>query len=752
MSNPKDREPQEATLDSVEPISDEKVSQIIEEFESESQTRHLQGFWRLVAGILAAGLSIYALYWTQFNTVPQVYRASFLMIVLVLTFIFYPFGKRDRERVTILDIGLGLLSIASLIFLILNFEAALQRTINPTTTEMWMGGLLIVLVLEATRRTTGWVLPATVVVFLLYAYYGRSLPPPFQHRGQTISRIIGKNYLTLEGIFGGPLDVASSFIVLFTIYGAVLEFSGAGKFFLDWSFAALGKSQSGAGPGRTVTAAGFLLGTVSGSGVATTVTLGSLAWPMLKKAGYDRNTAGGILSAAGIGALLSPPTLGAAAFLIAEYLEVSYLKVLVYATIPTVLYYLSCLLMIEADSRRMKTQAVVVPVMPLKELTLRYGYHFSSLFVIVILMALGSTAFMAVFWSIIVAFILSFIRRDTRLTSFRALVAGAITAVILYAMTLLGVWTSLGVRPLTLAVACFWGLMLATLISIVLVVRQRLTARVAVPEQSAAGSSATAVGTLGLKATTGGLQNSRLLQALESGGKGVLSVASTTAAAGIIVAVVTLTGLGLKMTDIIVSASGGLLFLTILYAAIAVWVLGLAVPVTASYIIAAVMIVPALKTAGVNEAAAHMFIFYYAVLADVSPPTALAPFAAAALTGGNPFKTTMLAWKYCLPAFLVPFMITLTPEGTSLLMLGDPATIIWTFITACLAVAALAGAFGGYFIKQANLVERLLAGVGGLALLYADVRFDVAGLVLLTLAIAIHVLRVRRTASAVQPS
>lgn len=746
MAKAYDAETPELTSDSVEPISDEKVSQIIEEFESEAQTRQLGRGWRLIAGILAAGLAIYALYWTQFNTVPQVYRASFLMLVLVLTFLFYPMTKRDRKQVTLLDIGLSLLAIASLVFLILNFEAALQRTINPTTAELWLGATLILLVLEATRRTTGWVLPLTVLLFLAYAYFGRQMPAPFTHRGQSISRIIGKNYLTLEGIFGGPLDVAATFIVLFTIYGAVLEYSGAGKFFLDWSFAALGKSRSGAGPGRTVTAAGFLLGTVSGSGVATTVTLGSLAWPMLKKAGYDRNTAGGILSAAGIGALLSPPTLGAAAFLIAEYLEISYLRVLIYATIPTALYYLSCLLMIEADSRRMNTHPVIVETMPLRELTWRYGYHFSSLFVIVVLMALGMTPFMAVFWSIVVAFALSFLRPETRLTSFQSLAAGVGLAALLYLLTLLGAWQSLGIRPLTFSVACFWGLMLTTAITTLLVIRQRF-ARVDALETSAAGASATGVGTIGLTTTAGGQENSRLLQAFEAGGKGVVSVAATTAAAGIIVAVVTLTGLGLKMTDIIVGASGGFLFLTILYAAIAVWVLGLAVPVTASYIIAAVMIVPALTKAGVNEAAAHMFIFYYAVLADVSPPTALAPFAAAALTGGNPFKTTMLAWKYCLPAFLVPFMITLSPEGTSLLMIGEPLTIAWTFVTACIAVAALAIAFGGYFIKQANMVERVLAGVGGLALLYADVRFDAVGMTLLAIVAAVHVLRVRRSAT-----
>ncbi len=310
---------------------------------------------------------------------------------------------------------------------------------------------------------------------------------------------------------------------------------------------------------------------------------------------------------------------------------------------------------------------------------------------------------------------LSFLRPETRLTSFWSLgAATALTAVL--ALT--------GQR---LSVAAFWGMMLAAAISTVIVAWRWLQGR---PEAAQT--------------------DRRLLHALESGGKGVLSIAATTATAGLIVSVVTLTGLGLKISGVIVALSGGIPLLTVFYAAaLAVWVLGLAVPVTASYIIAAVMIVPALRDIGVPEAAAHMFIFYYAVLADVSPPTALAPFAAAAITGGNPFRTTMIAWKYCLPAFLVPFMFTLSPEGASLLMIGDVGTIAWTFVTACIAVAALAIAFGGWFIRQAGPVERLLAGLGGLALLYADPRFDLAGVVLLVLATGVHLVLTRGT---VQPA
>jgi TRAP-type uncharacterized transport system fused permease subunit len=211
-----------------------------------------------------------------------------------------------------------------------------------------------------------------------------------------------------------------------------------------------------------------------------------------------------------------------------------------------------------------------------------------------------------------------------------------------------------------------------------------------------------------------------MVEALIDGAKNVVGVAATCACAGIIVSVITLTGLGLNISGLIVAFGGGSLFFTILLAALAMWLLGTAVPVTASYIIAAVMLVPALTDAGVAAPAAHMFLFYYAVLADVSPPTALAPFAAAAITRGEAFATMLQAWKYCLPAFLVPFMFCLSPDGVGLLLMGDPASIAWTFATACIAVTALAAAFGGWIIAEANLSERVVAGAAGLALFYAD--------------------------------
>jgi TRAP transporter 4TM/12TM fusion protein len=641
---------------------------VVEDLAFESPTRELTGRTAALATTLTVGLSCYALYWVVGIIQPQIYRITFLLLALVLSFLFYPrvrlrqgFGESgrrgDRTHVPLVDWALiGIVTVA-LAWPVFDFEAFIYRAADPTSVDVALGALLIALVLEATRRTSGPILPVTAAAFVAYAFYGPVLDLVglgfIAHRGYDPSRIAGTLYMTLEGIFGVPLDVAATYIALFTIFGAVLNASGTGMFLVDWSLAAVGRSRHGAGAGRAVTAAGVLLGTVSGSGVATTVTLGSTTWPVLKRAGYPAAMGGAILSAAGIGAIISPPSLGAAAFIIAELLEISYLQVLVMATIPSLLYFLAIFLMIEADTRRLGTRPVDIALPSLWELTRRRGYHFLTLVLLSIMLALGMSAFRAVFYSIVAAIAVSFMDAKTAL------------------------WPR------------------------------------------------------------------RLVQALGAGGKSVIAVASTTATAGIIVGVVTLTGLGLKIAGLIVAFAAGHLFLTVLYSAFAVLVLGLAVPVTASYIIAAVMVAPAMVAVGVPEVAAHMFIFYYAVLSEVSPPTALSPIAAAAITGGRQLPTMMLTWKYTLPAFVFPFAFTLSPQGLGLLMRAPVADVLISTGTAALGVTALAAGLGGWIRGPVNMFERALAVSGGLLLFYAGPWTDLAGLVLFATAVVVHVARTR---------
>ncbi|MGH9255464.1 MAG: TRAP transporter permease [Vicinamibacterales bacterium] len=642
----------------MEPIA--QVTTAPDDVGAESPTRQLRGVAGGLGTILAAGLSLYALYWVVGIVQPFVYRVTFLLLTLVLSFLFYPAGGRDRARVTTLDWVLIALTCVALAWPIVDFEDFIYRSAVPGAVDVTLGIVTIIAVLEATRRTTGLILPITAAIFLAYAFYGPLLDLVglglFAHRGYDPQRIVGTSFMTLEGIFGVPLDVAATYIILFSLYGAILTTSGAGTFFLDWSMAAVGTSGGGAGPGRAVTVAGLLLGTISGSGVANTVTLGSVAWPLLKRAQYPADMGGAILSAAGIGAIICPPALGAAAFIIAEFLRITYLKVIVMAAIPALLYFFSIFLMIEADTRRSGAKPVDVTLPSLWQITRRSGYHFLALVGVPIMLLTGMTAFRAVFYSMLLAVALSFVDRANAL------------------------WPR------------------------------------------------------------------RLFQALYTGGRSVLPIAATTATAGIIVGTVTLTGLGLKIAGLIVALAGGQLFLTVLYSAVAVWMLGLAVPVTASYIIAAVMVAPAMVQVGVPDVAAHMFIFYYAVLSEVSPPTALSPFAAAAITGARPFPTMMLTWKYTLPAFVFPFAFTLSGQGLGLLMQGSIDQIALSTGTAIVGILALAAGLGGWIRGPANLVERVLATSAGVLLFYAGTLSDAAGLVLFAAAVVGHLVRVRTTA------
>src|SRR5713226_5162209 len=504
-------------------ISEEALKRAEELIEQEEGVQNkLRGRLADFITAVAVLMSLFHLYAAYEIVRTEALRAIHVAFVLFLCFLIFPVSRRFRHRVMWWDWALAALGVAIAVYLVANGDDFFDRSILPNNWDVVFGVALIVLVLEAMRRATGWIMPAITFCFLLYAIFGPTLPAPWTHKGYEIPRLIGHMYMTLEGIYGVAVDVSSSLIILFTIYGAFLQHSGAGKFYIDFSFSAMGGKPTGAG--RTVVLASFLLGGPSGSGVATTVTLGSVAYPMLAKVGYGKDAAGGLLAAGGLGAIISPPVLGAAAFLIAEFLKISYLDVILMATIPTCLYYLALFAMVEIDVRKFGMKDVKIDKgETLWRLTRKFGFHFLSLVSIIIFMLLGFSPVLSVFWATVVAYAVSFLNRETAL----------------------------------------------------------------VPR--------------------------KLVQALSNGSISVLNVAATCAAAGIIVGVVTLTGLGLKFSSIILSYAGNSLALTALYTALIVWIVGLAVPVTASYIICAVITAPAMITLGVPDFAAHMFIFYYAV-------------------------------------------------------------------------------------------------------------------------------------------
>src|SRR5712672_1562172 len=592
-------------------ISEDALKRAEELIEEEEGVQNKFTGW-IGAFIIATAvvMSLFHLYAAYEIVRTEVLRATHVAFVLFLSFLIFPVARRFRHRVMWWDWLFALLGVATALYVVVSGDEFFDRSITPNDWDVFFGVVLILLVLEAMRRATGWVMPFITTCFLAYA-----------------------------------------------IFGAFLQYSGAGKFYIDFSFSAMGGKPTGAG--RTVVLASFLLGGPSGSGVATTVTLGSVAYPMLQKVGYGKDAAGGLLAAGGLGAIISPPVLGAAAFLIAEFLKISYLDVIWMATIPTLLYYFALFLMVEIDARKFGMSTVkYVQVESLWSLTKNYWFHFLSLVSIVVFMLMGYSPVLSVFWATVFSFATSFLHRDCALFSYDLF---------------------RGREPLVK-----------------------------------------------------GIFGSKFFKALEAGSTGVLNVATTCAGAGIIVGVVTLTGLGLKFSSIIIDYAAGSLLLTAVYTSLIVWIVGLAVPVTASYIICAVIAAPALIKLGVPDFAAHMFIFYYAVLSEVSPPTALSPFAAAAITGGDPYKTTMQAWKYTLPAFVVPFVFVLDPAGVGLLLKMPPngswVPVIWIGLTACIGIAALAAGTQKWLMRECSQWERVLLIVSGLLLVYPAPAADFIGL------------------------
>ena len=599
--------------------------------QEEGATNRLSGWAGMIVTGIAVAMTLFHLY-AAYDIVPtQPLRYTHVAFVLVLSFLLFPLAARFRNRIEWFDVIAGMIAVGIMAYAIWGGDDFTDRAAVPDRWDVILGIALIALVLEAARRTTGPIMPIVAVLFIAYALFGDHLPPPWTHRSYDFARLIGHLFITLEGIFGVAVDVSATLIIMFTIFGAILQHSGAGKFFIDFSLAVMGNKPASAG--RAVVASSFLLGGPSGSGVATTVMIGTVSWPMLKKAGFEANAAGGLLSAGGLGAIISPPVLGAAAFLIAEFLKISYLDVIWMAVIPTCLYYFSLLLMVELDALRFGAHEVVFKQeMPLGRMVRRYGFHFVSLVAVVVFMIVGYSPMTSVFYSTVLAFLLSFLNRQTALFP------------------------------------------------------------------------------------------KKLVQAFADGSISALGAATTCASAGIIVGVVTLTGLGLKFSSIVIDYAGGSLLLTAIYTGLIVWVIGLAVPVTASYIICAVIAAPALTKLGVPDFAAHMFIFYYAVLSEVSPPTALSPFAAAAITGGDPYKTTLQAWKYTLPAFLVPFVFVLDPQGLGLLLKipkgGSVYDIVWITAVTAAGLAALSAAAQGWAIRRTPTVERVLFALAGLLLVF----------------------------------
>lgn len=562
------------------------------------------------------------------------FRMTHLAFILVLGFLVFPPSEKAKGWTKHLDIGLALLGLATIIWPLLDLDSFIRRSTVPEPMDMVFGLICILMLLELSRRTVGWVFVAVVGGFLLYTYFGAFLPGVLGHRGYDLDRIVGHMYMTMEGIFGVPLDVSVSFVALFVVYGTFMDAAGAGQFWLDLALAVMGRKSSSAGRGAVVTTA--LLGGPQASGVATTMSVTPLMWPILKKAGYTPNMAAGLVSAGGIGAVISPPLMGAAAFLIMQFLEVSFWQVVVMVLMPTLLYYVGTLFMVEMEARRFQFAPPDTVAKRVGQVMRERGHHLISLAVLIALLAMGRSPASSAIFAIVAVIVTSFISRDR------------------------SEW----------------------------------------------------------------LTPKRIIKATIEGGQNFLPVAVLLATAGLIVGVFSLTGLGLKISGLIMSLSGGSIIIALLLSLVTSMVIGLSLPITATYIMTVIMVAPALVKVGLPDYVAHLLVFYFAVLSEVSPPVGLSPSAAAAVTGGNPFGSMMHAWKYSLPAFLVPFFFAATPIGASLLLVNPHVVdFITATITALASLFFLAPGIVGVFRGKLHVVERAILIVAACALVLYPIDF-----------------------------
>jgi TRAP transporter 4TM/12TM fusion protein len=637
-------------------VTPSDVDAVLEKYDPESRYLKLTGNWATLVKIIAVCFSLFQLYTAMFGLfTAQIQRPTHLMFALTLIYLLYPTRKPKRAgsgglQIHPVDIFLSLLSIAVASYSLFTYENLMETAGLYSTTDYIVAVLGILLTLEATRRIVG--LPIVIVAscFLIYAYLGPYFPGFLNHRGYEIKRIVTHMWLTTEGIMGIPLGVSSTFIFLFILFGAFLNSTGIMDFFMDISNAIAGWASGG--PAKVAVLASALEGTVSGSSVANTVGSGSFTIPMMKRLGYRAEFAGAVEAAASTGGQIMPPVMGAAAFLMAEFIGVPYVEIAKAAIIPAVLYFTGIWVVVHFEAKKCGLRGLSRAELPnLWHVLKKDSYLIFPLVAIIYLLVEGFTPMRAALGGLGLCIVVSMFRKATRLN---------------------------------------------------------LT---------------------------------KLLNTLEAGARGALGVALACATAGIIVGVVTLTGVGLKMGDGLLALSGGFLIPTLIFTMITSLILGMGAPTTANYIITSTCAAPAILALGVPVLAAHMFVFYFGIIADITPPVALAAFAGAALAKANPMKTGIEATKLAIAAFIVPYIFVFSPE--LLLINATPWGIVQTSFTAIMGMIGVGAAVEGWYWTRMSWWERIIALVAGLLLILPGAMYDLIGFGLLASVTLIQYYRTR---------
>jgi TRAP transporter 4TM/12TM fusion protein len=610
--------------------------------------------WLIAA--LAVTMSLYHMYVAGFGPPEAViFRGTHLMFAMALVFLLYPSRPGGGVGWRLLDFVLLGFGLAFVLHVFVTYEAFTNRIIyidDLTAADKFFAVVAVLMVLEGTRRVIGWALPLTALAFLVYAGLFTQVKLPV---------LMEQVYLSTEGIFGSTLGVSASYVMLFVIFGAFMEKSGTGQLFMDFAMSITGHTAGG--PGKVAVVSSSLFGTVSGSAVANVMVDGPITIPLMKRTGFRPPFAAAVEAVASTGGQIMPPVMGAAAFVMAEFLSVPYAQVAVWAVVPALLYYVAVFFAVHFEAKRYKLAGVPKGELPrFTRVMAERGHLFTPILIILVGLFMGYSA------------------------------------------------------PLCALVGALACLPVALL----------------------------------RKSTRAGITWRNAIEALEEGAKNALSVAMACACAGIVIACVTITGLGIVFTQIVIALAQNHLILALMLTAVAGIILGMGMPTTPAYIVMVALLVPAVIKMGVVTPAAHMFAFYFAILSAITPPVALAVFAAASLAKADIWQTGFSAMRAAAPAYIVPFMFVYEPM--LLLIVKDWGAewpfVIWSVMTATVGVICLAGSLFGWLFAHAAMWQRVLLFVAAMCLIKPGLITDAIGLVLLALVAGVQLLARRRAAEA----
>ncbi|MFP3390900.1 TRAP transporter permease [Brevibacillus sp. SIMBA_040] len=639
-------------------MNQQEMDKLIAQYDKESAVRQLAGPMKWITFCLLVLFSLYQLSNTLFFTIPpQIHRPIHLAFGLCLVYLLYAGRtKGDSNKIGVINILLALLGVAVTLYWVVDYEGLVTRTGNYTSLDMVVGGIAILLVLEAARRVVG--LPITLIatIFLLYTYLGPYMPGFLEHRGSDLSRIIGHSYYTLEGILGTPIAVSSTFIFLFVLFGAFLEKTGVGEYFNDLSLVVAGRRIGG--PAKVAVFSSALQGTISGSSVANVVTSGSFTIPMMKRLGYRSEFAAAVEASSSTGGQIMPPVMGAAAFLMAEFIGVPYLEIAKSAALPAILFFVGIWIMTHFEAKRLGLRGLTKEELPNKKEVLKKVYLLLPIVIIISALMMNISAERSAIIGIVSTIVVGAFRKETRMSV------------------------------------------------------------------------------------------ADILQALASGARMALGVVAATACAGIIVGTITLTGIGLKLANGLIDLAGGELFLTLFFTMIASLILGMGTPTTANYIITSTIAAPALVQLGVPVIAAHMFTFYFGIVADITPPVALAAFAASGIAKSKPIKTGIESTRLSIAAFMAPYIFVVSP---ALLLIDTTFTeSLWVMFTSTLGMIGVGAGLIGYWMAKLNILERIAAVAGGVLAVIPGIESDIAGFILLAVIFGLSYLKSRKQKGQIQ--